>query len=213
MFCRDMPQPPTHRYRPNVQQPEPVAGKRFATNLLDWLPFLWSRAVSVKGACRRKLPAFRAAPIVHRCIGSVASSLPCPSSCLSRTKGVMPRSCEMLTRGEWIVPTLQVNLISIKPPLFYWLVMVCYRLFGFHDWAARLVPALAVQGTILLSFCFGRRLVGARAAFWGALVLCLIPGFVGMGRLLVLDGVLTFWVTLCRSSRRLASSGRSQPST
>jgi 4-amino-4-deoxy-L-arabinose transferase-like glycosyltransferase len=103
---------------------------------------------------------------------------------------------EMLQRGEWVVPHLQGQPYLDKPPLFYWLVMLSYRLFGAHDWAARLVPALAVHGTILLAYLFGRRSFGDRAAFWGAAALGLAPAFAGMGRLLVLDGVLTFWVTL-----------------
>src|SRR6185295_3012081 len=102
----------------------------------------------------------------------------------------LPR--EMLQRGEWIVPTLQTEPYLDKPPLFYWLVMLSYSVFGFHDWAARLVPALAVQGCIVVGYLFGRRFLGERPAFWGALLLALMPGFVGMGRLLVLDGVLTF---------------------
>jgi 4-amino-4-deoxy-L-arabinose transferase-like glycosyltransferase len=103
---------------------------------------------------------------------------------------------EMLQRGEWVVPYLQAEPYLDKPPLLYWLVMGSYRLFGVHDWAARLVPALAVHGCILLTYLLGRRLVGERAAFWGALLLALAPGFIGVGRLLVLDGVLTLWVWL-----------------
>src|SRR5262249_48290959 len=34
------------------------------------------------------------------------------------------------------------------------------------------------------------------SAFWAAFLLSLAPGFVSMGRLLVLDGVLALWVTL-----------------
>jgi 4-amino-4-deoxy-L-arabinose transferase-like glycosyltransferase len=74
--------------------------------------------------------------------------------------------------------------------------MASYGIFGVHDWAARLPPALAVHGTVGLVFFFGRRMVGSRAAFWGALTLALSPGFLGVGRLLVLDGLLTLFVTL-----------------
>src|SRR5438045_7551709 len=56
---------------------------------------------------------------------------------------------EMLTRGEWIVPTLQGEAYLDKPPLFYWLVMASYSIFGCHDAAARLIPALALHGTVL----------------------------------------------------------------
>jgi hypothetical protein len=103
---------------------------------------------------------------------------------------------EMLLRGEWIVPYLQGEPYLDKPPLFYWLVIVSYRLFGVHDWSARLVPALAVHGSILLTYLLGRRSLGERAALWGAALLSLAPGFASMGRLLILDGLLAFWVTL-----------------
>src|SRR5438445_13851058 len=74
--------------------------------------------------------------------------------------------------------------------------MVSYDRLGVEVWAARLVPALAVHGCILLAYFLGRRLLGERAAFWGALLLRLAPGFVSVGRLLILDGLLTFCVTL-----------------
>lgn len=103
---------------------------------------------------------------------------------------------EMLVRGDWVVPHLQGEPYLDKPPLLYWLVVLSYKLFGVHDWAARLVPALAVHLTILLTYLFGRRLLGERAAVRGAVLLALAPGLAGMARLLVLDGLLTLWVTL-----------------
>jgi 4-amino-4-deoxy-L-arabinose transferase-like glycosyltransferase len=103
---------------------------------------------------------------------------------------------EMLHQGEWIVPQLQAEPYLDKPPLFYWLVMLSYQLLGVQDWSARMVPALALHGSILLAYVLGRRNLGERAAFRGALLLSLAPGFLSMGRLLVLDGLLTLWTTL-----------------
>jgi hypothetical protein len=103
---------------------------------------------------------------------------------------------EMLQRGDFVVPMLQGEPYLDKPPLLYWAVMACYRLFGVHDWAARLVPALAVHATILAVYLLGRRTLGERSAWWAALFLALAPFFVGMARLLVLDGMLTLWITL-----------------
>jgi 4-amino-4-deoxy-L-arabinose transferase-like glycosyltransferase len=116
---------------------------------------------------------------------------------------------EMLESGAWIVPTLQHEPYLDKPPLFYWAVMIAYALFGYHDWAARLVPALAVQLTILLNYLLGRRFVGERSAFCGALALALLPGLLGTGRLLLLDGMLTLFVTLSLYSAFLATAGPS----
>jgi len=103
---------------------------------------------------------------------------------------------EMLNRGDWIVPYLEGEPYLDKPPMLYWLVELSYRLFGVHDWSARLVPALAVHGCILLTYLFGRRILGERAAFWGGLLLSLAPGLSSIGRLLVMDGLLSFWTTL-----------------
>jgi 4-amino-4-deoxy-L-arabinose transferase-like glycosyltransferase len=103
---------------------------------------------------------------------------------------------EMYQGGDVVVPYLQGEPYLEKPPLLYWLVALGYQLFGVHDWAARVVPAVAVHGTVLLVYLFGRRWVGERGAFRGAVALALAPGFLGMGRLLLLDGLLTFWTTL-----------------
>src|SRR5437667_65649 len=37
---------------------------------------------------------------------------------------------EMLARGDWVVPHLQGEPYLDKPPLFYWLVMLSYSIFG-----------------------------------------------------------------------------------
>jgi 4-amino-4-deoxy-L-arabinose transferase-like glycosyltransferase len=103
---------------------------------------------------------------------------------------------EMLARGDWLVPYLQGEPYLDKPPLLYWLVMGTYAGLGVHDWAARLVPALAVHACVLLTYLLGRRRVGESAALWGALALALSPGFLGMGRMLLHDGLLALWVTL-----------------
>jgi 4-amino-4-deoxy-L-arabinose transferase-like glycosyltransferase len=101
---------------------------------------------------------------------------------------------EMLARNDWTVPVLQGEPYLDKPPLFYWLVMASYRLFGAHDWSARLIPALAIHASILLTYLLGCRLLGRSAALWGAGILAIAPGFVSIGRLLVIDGVLTLCV-------------------
>ncbi|MFO0802022.1 MAG: glycosyltransferase family 39 protein [Gemmataceae bacterium] len=101
---------------------------------------------------------------------------------------------EMLESGEWVVPTLQGEAYLDKPPLMYWLVALSYRLLGVSPESARLVPALCVHLTILLAYLLGRRSLGERAAFWAAMLLTVAPGFVGVARLLLLDGLLVFCI-------------------
>jgi 4-amino-4-deoxy-L-arabinose transferase-like glycosyltransferase len=114
---------------------------------------------------------------------------------------------EMLDRGECVVPFLQGEPYLDKPPLMYWLVMLSYRVFGVSEMAARLVPAVAIHGTILLVYLLGRRSLGERAALFGAALLAVAPGFVSVGRLLILDGLLTFCVTLSILAAFEASRG------
>src|SRR5260370_36466008 len=107
-----------------------------------------------------------------------------------------------------VVPSLEGQPDLDKPPLLYWFVMASYKVFGVPDWAARLPPALAVHGGVLLAYCFGRRSFSERAAFWGALALGLAPGFTSIGRLLLLDGLLAFWTTLALFSAFEALRGK-----
>ena len=103
---------------------------------------------------------------------------------------------EMVEGGSWVVPTLHDEPYLDKPPLMYWLVALSYKLFGVSEGSARLVPAAAVHVTVLAVYLLGRRSVGERGALWAALLLTVAPGFLGVARLLVLDGLLTCCVTL-----------------
>jgi 4-amino-4-deoxy-L-arabinose transferase-like glycosyltransferase len=193
----------------------PVIAVKFTTvqtptHLVGWLPIVWTR-VLFAGLYQPETQAtgpWRAWPTIQIFLLSGVLLYPCLSFDLFEPDegryAQIPR--EMLTAGEWIVPTLQGEAYLDKPPLFYWLVMLSYSIFGYHDGAARLIPALAMHATILLTYLLGRRIVGERAAFWGALLLTVSPLFLGVGRLLVLDGLLTLWVTLALLAAYLAQT-------
>jgi 4-amino-4-deoxy-L-arabinose transferase-like glycosyltransferase len=103
---------------------------------------------------------------------------------------------EMHASGEWVVPRLQGEPYLDKPPLLYWLVALSYRVFGVSPESARLVPAVCVHLTILAVYFLGRRSLGGRAAAWAAVLLTVSPVFIGVARLLLLDGLLTLCVTV-----------------
>jgi 4-amino-4-deoxy-L-arabinose transferase-like glycosyltransferase len=173
-----------------------IEGNASPHAILDYLPYLWSRvlfagAVDAPSHASSKawlwlliLPAF----LLYPCLSFHLFE---PDE---GRYAEIPR--EMLARGDWVVPYLLGEPYLDKPPLFYWLVMASFRIFGAEIWSARLIPALAVHACVLLTYFLGRRSLGERAAFWGALALCLAPGFLSMGRLLILDGLLAFCVTL-----------------
>ena len=178
------------------------------THLLGWLPYLW---INVLFAGRPTPSTSKTAwPLIQIFLLSGILLYPCVSFPLFEPDegryAQIPR--EMLTACEWIVPTLHGEAYLDKPPLFYWLVMLSYALFGYHDGAARLIPALAMHASVLLTYLLGRRIVGERSAFWGALLLTVSPLFMSVGRLLVLDGLLTLWVTLALLTAYVAQADK-----
>jgi dolichol-phosphate mannosyltransferase len=114
---------------------------------------------------------------------------------------------QMLAEGSFVVPVLHGQPYLHKPPLLYWLVMASYSLFGVEDWAARLVPAGAAVLLVLVTYLWGKRAVGARAAFAGALILCLSARFVYLGRMLTLDSLLSLWVVAALAAAHVAVGG------
>lgn len=103
---------------------------------------------------------------------------------------------QMVESGDWVVPTLNHRPFYDKPPLFYWLVGGGFQLLGSNEWSARLVPALAAFLTVLAVFLLGRGIVGARGAFLAGLALALTSEFVIVGRIVILDSLLTLFVTV-----------------
>jgi 4-amino-4-deoxy-L-arabinose transferase-like glycosyltransferase len=101
---------------------------------------------------------------------------------------------QMLVHGSFSVPLLHGEAYYHKPPLMYWLVMASYQVFDVHDWAARLVPGMLGVLTVLLVYFWGTPILGSRAAFLSAVVLCLCPRFLYQGRMLTLDCLLSLCV-------------------
>jgi 4-amino-4-deoxy-L-arabinose transferase-like glycosyltransferase len=116
-------------------------------------------------------------------------------------------SREMFETGNWTVPTLYFQSYCDKPPLFYWLIAASFRLFGVAASSARLVPALAACVTVTATFVFGARMAGIRTGLLGAFILMLSAGFANLGRVLILDGVLTLTVAASLFSALEAISG------
>lgn len=64
---------------------------------------------------------------------------------------------EMLARHDWIVPTINGQPWLEKPVLLYWREMIAYRIFGVHDWAARIPSAIFAAGLVIAILFFMRR--------------------------------------------------------
>jgi 4-amino-4-deoxy-L-arabinose transferase-like glycosyltransferase len=64
---------------------------------------------------------------------------------------------EMLQRHDFVTPTIDGVRFFDKPPLMYWMAAGSMRLFGVHDWAARLPLALGVLALLLAIYALGIR--------------------------------------------------------
>lgn len=201
------------RHRPRVRGTSKVSLGDVPRVLATLLPFWWSQvlfpanrgeAATPSGPTRREERTCFAILFVVALL-LFFSRLGCPLQEPEETRyAEVPR--QMLEAGSLTVPVLHGLPYYDKPPLLYWLVMGSYRLFGVGDQAARLVTSLAGFLTVLFTYFWGRRTVGGRAAFAGAMVLCLSPRFLYLGRLLTMNGLLCLWVTVAAGCAHLAVS-------
>jgi 4-amino-4-deoxy-L-arabinose transferase-like glycosyltransferase len=102
----------------------------------------------------------------------------------------------MLKSGDWVIPHLDGVAYVEKPPLPYWMIAVSYRLFGVHDWAARLPFALAGMLLCLAAGLYGRWAFNRRAGFYAGLVLATCVGLFLFTRILIPDVMVTLCVCL-----------------
>ena len=102
----------------------------------------------------------------------------------------------MLSSGDWITPRLDGVAYLEKPALYYWPLAISYKIFGAHDWAARIPNALAVIGLALLTTAFGAWAFGKRAGFYAGLCIATCIGLFLFTRIVIPDVLLTLTVGL-----------------
>lgn len=101
----------------------------------------------------------------------------------------------MLQSGDWVIARLDGVPYLEKSPLIYWMIAGSYRIFGVHDWAARIPIALAAVLLAWVTYRYGRWAFGSRAGYCAGLVLVTCVGLFLFTRVLIPDVVLT--LTTC----------------
>jgi 4-amino-4-deoxy-L-arabinose transferase-like glycosyltransferase len=104
---------------------------------------------------------------------------------------------EMLEKNDWV--TLRINdgfRYLEKAPLMYWCVAASFRLFGVHDWSARLPVALGVLALLLVVYRMGRRFYGDEGGIYAALALGTGFGPFIFTRILIPDMLVGLWLAL-----------------
>jgi 4-amino-4-deoxy-L-arabinose transferase-like glycosyltransferase len=102
----------------------------------------------------------------------------------------------MLDSGDWVTARLDDIAYLEKSPLKYWLIAVCFKIFGVHDWAARIPIATSVVLLCLVTAWFARWAMGPLAGLYAGVILSTCIGIFLFTRVLIPDVVLTLTITL-----------------
>jgi len=102
----------------------------------------------------------------------------------------------MLSSGDWVTARLDGVAYLEKPPLIYWMIAISYKIFGVHDWAARIPIALSAIALCFTIAAFGAWAFGRRAGFYAGLCMSTCVGLWLFTRILVPDVMLTLVITL-----------------
>ncbi len=103
---------------------------------------------------------------------------------------------EMQETGDWITPRFNGQPRFDKPALFYWLILLSYRLFGVTEFAVRFWSALAAVLLVLTVAWGARRWLGPPADLYAGLAFMLNGLTALLARAAVTDMLLTLLVTL-----------------
>lgn len=103
---------------------------------------------------------------------------------------------EMKLSNHWLLPTLNGDPYSHKPPLYFWLINLAWAIFGTEVWSARIVSVLATAGVIAMTWRLGRELFPEHERATPSLAAAILAGpavFV-YGALLMFDQMLALWI-------------------
>jgi 4-amino-4-deoxy-L-arabinose transferase-like glycosyltransferase len=114
---------------------------------------------------------------------------------------VEPRYAEivrvMFINNEWIVPTVNGDLYTDKPILYFWLALIASKLVGaVNEWTVRFPAALGALGGVLTTYALGKNFFSARIGFIAAAVLATSARVTWEGRWAHVDTLFTFFFAL-----------------
>jgi 4-amino-4-deoxy-L-arabinose transferase-like glycosyltransferase len=104
---------------------------------------------------------------------------------------------EMVEHNDWV--TLKINggfRYLEKAPLMYWLVAASYKIFGVHDWSARLPIALGMLALLLVVYRIGRRFYSDECGLYAALALATGFGPFIYTRFMIPEMLVALWLAI-----------------
>jgi len=105
-------------------------------------------------------------------------------------------SRNMLDSGDWVTARLDGVAYLEKSPLKYWMIAVAFKVFGVHDWAARLPVALSAVLLCWLTYRIGTWAFDRRAGMYAGLTLATCVGLFLFTRIQIPDVTITATIAL-----------------
>jgi 4-amino-4-deoxy-L-arabinose transferase-like glycosyltransferase len=120
-----------------------------------------------------------------------------PPSLMDDVDAAVVRISEnMVTSGDWVTPRADGIAFLEKPAMFYWPIAVSFKIFGIHDWAARIPFALAAVALACLTCGFGMWAIGRAAGLYAGLCMATGIGLFLFTRIVIPDAMLTLSIGL-----------------
>lgn len=102
----------------------------------------------------------------------------------------------MLDSGDWVTARLDGIAYLEKSPLIYWAIAISYKIFGVHDWAARIPVALSAIFLSWLIFRMGAWAFSLRAGLYAGLASATCIGLWLFTRIQIPDVTVTATIAL-----------------
>ncbi|MEK6532062.1 MAG: phosphatase PAP2 family protein [Deltaproteobacteria bacterium] len=115
---------------------------------------------------------------------------------------------EMVSTGDYLTPTYNLEPRYDKPILFYWFSAVALKLFGVNEFALRFTSAGFGALLVIMTFFFVRRIRGTLAAYLSSAALLLNVLFFMYTHSAVTDATLAFFISASVYSFFMAINGQ-----
>ncbi len=118
----------------------------------------------------------------------------------------------MIASGDWVTARLDGVAYLEKSPLIYWMIAGCFKVFGVHDWVARIPVAVSSIALAWLTAVIGIWAFGRRVGLYAGLCIGTCVGLFLFTRIQIPDVILTFTITLAMwSFLRLLEEDEKRP--
>jgi 4-amino-4-deoxy-L-arabinose transferase-like glycosyltransferase len=103
-------------------------------------------------------------------------------------------AANMVSSHDWVTARIDGVRYLEKSPMNYWMMAVCYVVFGHHDWAARLPHAMSAVALAVLTAWFAVWALGRKAGLSAGLCMATCIGLFLFTRIQIPDVTLTLAV-------------------